>query len=360
MAVGSEQMTSRATSTSGRRAATPAAQADGAYSVREVARLFGVPERRLRYWSQTGFVSPSVRRGGRVFYGFRDLIAVKVAKGLLDGGVPLRRVRRQLAALRNSLPQVDEPLTDLRIRCEHDRVLVEDPAAPDVGTFEASTGQLVMDLDVKTLREEAAEVLALPWVDDGPAGSSLRGQVGPRTAYQWFLLGSELEAEWGGAPADTAGFAAAKEAYETALDLDPALAAAWTNLGSMLAEVGDLDAAEKHYEEALRADPEQPEAQSNLAELGLRRGEPDAAIAGYRHLLRNHPEHFEAHYGLARALLQVGGRGQALAHLRRFCAAVDSVADELRGPELQARRDAANDVIADLVGQDDAGANRDS
>lgn len=351
MAVRSALMGGRPTPRSPRRdpASTEStSDADGAYSVREVARLFGVPEHRLRYWSQTGFVTPSVRQGGRAFYGFRDLIAVKVAKGLLDGGVPLRRVRRQLAALRSSLPEVDEPLTDLRIRCEHDRVLVEDPSDPGAGRFEASTGQLVLDLDVGALREQAAEVLALPWVDeDAAAGRTVAGE-GPRTAYDWFLRGGELELEWGGAPADTAGFAAAKEAYETALDLDPALAAAWTNLGSMLAEVGDLDGAERHYEEALRQDPDQPEAQCNLAELSLRRGEPDEAIAGYRHLLRNQPEHFEAHYGLARALLQVGGRGQALAHLRRFCEAVDAQPEELRGDELQGRRDAAAAVMDEL------------
>ncbi len=352
MAVRSAVMNGRPTGQPGRHApaSTEAAlQSDGAYSVREVARLFGVPERRLRYWSQTGFVTPSVREGGRALYGFRDLIAVKVAKGLLDGGVPLRRVRRQLAALKSSLPQVDEPLTDLRIRCEHDRVLVDDPSDPEGGRFEASTGQLVLDLDTKTLRAEAAEVLALPWVDNDGAGTApTRSGNGPRTAYEWFLQGCEFEADWGGAPADTAGFAAAKEAYETALDLDPALAAAWTNLGSMLAEVGDLDGANKHYEEALRHDPEQPEARCNLAELALRGGDAEGAIAGYRHLLLNHPEHFEAHYGLARALMQVGGRGQALAHLRRFGAAVDALPQELRGPELQARRDAALEVVADL------------
>ncbi|MBL4685357.1 MAG: tetratricopeptide repeat protein, partial [Nannocystaceae bacterium] len=324
------------------------AASDGAYSVREVARLFGVPERRLRYWSQTGFVSPTVRRGGRVLYGFRDLIAVKVAKGLLDGGVPLRRVRRQLAALRSSLPDVDEPLTDLRIRCEHDRVLVDDPSDPDGGRFEASTGQLVLDLDTRTLQREAAEVLALPWVDANGEMAAGRAGAGPRTAYDWFLEGCELEADWGGSPADTADFAAAKDAYETALDLDPALAAAWTNLGSMLAEVGDLDGSLKHYQEALLHDPEQPEAHCNLAELTLRRGDTEGAIAGYRHLLLNHPEHFEAHYGLARALMRVGGRGQALAHLRRFSAAVDALPDELRGVELQARRDAAAEVMVDL------------
>jgi DNA-binding transcriptional MerR regulator len=313
---------------------------DGLYSVRDVARLFAVPERRLRYWSQTGFVSPSVRDGGRVFYSFRDLIAVRVAKGLLDTGMPLRRVRRQLAALRRSLPGVDEPLSDLRIRCEDDRVVVHDGSR----SFETS-GQLVLDFDLDGLRRRIAEVHALPWVEDDLPDPD---EIVPRTAYDWFLHACELEADWGGAPADTVGFAAAKEAYETALDLDPALAAAWTNLGSMLAEVGDLEAAQRHYDEALRHDPDQPEAQCNLAALSLRRGDPEAAIAAYRYLLRNHPDHFEAHYGLARALLEVGGKVQALAHLDRFVCAVDSIAPELRDPQLQARRDGARGVAEEL------------
>src|SRR5690606_23744986 len=130
------------------------------------------------------------------------------------------------AALRRSLPGVDEPLSDLRIRCEDDRVVVHDGTR----SFEAS-GQLVLDFDLDGLRRRIAEVHALPWVEDDLPDPD---EIVPRTAYDWFLHACELEADWGGAPADTVGFAAAKEAYETALDLDPALAAAWTNLGSML------------------------------------------------------------------------------------------------------------------------------
>ena len=59
---------------------------DHLYSAAEVARLFELPESRVRYWSQTGFIAPSVRDGNRRFYTFRDLIAVKVAKELLDAG----------------------------------------------------------------------------------------------------------------------------------------------------------------------------------------------------------------------------------------------------------------------------------
>jgi DNA-binding transcriptional MerR regulator len=132
-----------------------------AYSVRQVARLFDLPERKLRYWSQTGFIKPSVRDEGRSFYSFRDLIAVKVAKALLDAGVPLRRVRRSLTALADRLPELASALSSLRIRCQGDRVIVEHAE----GNFDAATGQLVLDFEVATLEREAASVHALPWVD---------------------------------------------------------------------------------------------------------------------------------------------------------------------------------------------------
>ncbi len=311
---------------------------EGTYSLREVARLFTVPEHRLRYWSQTGFLVPSVRRGERRFYSFRDLIAVKVAKGLLDGGLPLRRVRRQLASLRTTLPRVSAPLHDLRIRCEHDRVVVDQVAH----RFEADSGQLVLDFEISALRDEAAEVLALPWVE----GETDRSD--PQTAYEWFLVAQELEEEWGGAPADAEGFARARHAYETALELDPRLAAAWTNLGGMLAEVGELEPSREHFEEALRHDPEQLQARLNLAELRLREGDAEAATASYRDVLRRDPDCLEAHYGLGRALLQLGGKGEALAHLERFRAAVDRLPEDERGIELEQRRDRVETVIGRL------------
>lgn len=313
---------------------------EGAYSYREVARLLDVPEHRLRYWSQTGFVVPSIRRGERRFYSFRDLIAVKVAKGLLDGGLPLRRVRRQLEALRTRLPRVSAPLHDLRIRCDNDRVVVDDAAH----SFEAGSGQLMLDFEVSTLHDEAAKVLALPWVDD-------EGEVipqRPETAYEWFLYAQQLEDEWGGAPSDVEGLSRVRHAYETALELDPKLAAAWTNLGGLLAETGQFDEAQEFFEEALRHDPDQVQAQLNLAELIALRDGPIAALPAYREILRRQPDSHEAHYGVARALLSQGEKGEALAHLERFRVAVDRLSEDECDPELSARRTQVQTVIGSL------------
>lgn len=306
-----------------------------AYAPRDVARLFDLPESRLRYWAQTGFIRPSIRVRGRTYYSFRDLIAIKVARELMAAGLPLQRVRRSLDALRVKLPEVDQPLSRLRVRCEHEQVVVEDSER----SFEAATGQVLLDLSVQTLRTEVAQVLAMP--------RSEEPQV-ERSAYEWFLYACEREAAWDGEDPDDQACVDAREAYDRALDLDPEFAAAYTNLGALLAAIGDIDGARDHFDQALRCDPGQLEAQANLAALALRTGDVETAIAGYRQLLRASPDSLEGHYGLARALLAVGGKGQALAHLERFVAAVDQLAPAQRDSSLKDRRQHATRVIASL------------
>jgi tetratricopeptide (TPR) repeat protein len=305
---------------------------DGAaYSLADVSRLFDIAEGRLRYWSQTGFITPSVRSGGRRLYAFEDLVAVKVARSLLDEGFSLQRVRRSLDALRGLMPDHGSPLSRLRLRSEHDRVVVDEAG----GSFDAESGQLLLDFDLDRLREQVAEVTALPWV-----GASPDAEDESRSAYQWFLDGAAHEAE--------GRTAAAVSAYRRAVAIDPMMAAAHTNLGALAAESGDLDDARDHFEAALRCDPDQVEAYCNLAELALRAGDDEVALAGFRQVLRLDPDHHEAHYGLARALLRVGGHLQAFAHLERFCDAVEALPAAERDSGIDGRRARARDVLKKL------------
>ena len=335
----SEQRTSRSAPTKTSPAGADEEDAPGpAYSIRDVSRLFDLPESRLRYWSQTGFIQPSIRVKGRTWYSFRDLIGIKVARELLGAGLSLQRVRRSLDALRVKLPEVDSPLSSLRVRCEHDRVIVEGSDR----SYEAVTGQGLLDFSVQTLQQQASQVLAIPRARDDD------GDEEDRSAYEWFTIACERERSWDGHDPDDVAFLDARQAYDRALDLDPEFAAAYTNLGALLAAVGDLDGARDHFDQALRCDPDQPEAQSNLAALALRLGDHDTAIAGYRLLLRAAPDHLEAHYGLARALLAVGGKGQALAHLERFCTGVDGLAPAQKDSSLKERRQQVTKVIQAL------------
>lgn len=75
------------------------------FTSHQASRLTGCTRRQLRYWDQVALVHPSVQgTGGRPgvprLYSFRDLVALRVIKSLLDGGMSLQRVRRALDYLR--------------------------------------------------------------------------------------------------------------------------------------------------------------------------------------------------------------------------------------------------------------------
>lgn len=68
------------------------------------ATAIGITYRQLDYWARTGLVEPSVRTasgsGTQRLYGFRDILALKVVKRLLDTGVSLQQIRVAINALR--------------------------------------------------------------------------------------------------------------------------------------------------------------------------------------------------------------------------------------------------------------------
>jgi DNA-binding transcriptional MerR regulator len=78
-----------------------------AFTSHQASRLTGCTPRQLRYWDQVGLVFPSIQRtGGRSgvprLYSFRDLVALRVVRSLLDGGMSLQRVRRAFEYLRRN------------------------------------------------------------------------------------------------------------------------------------------------------------------------------------------------------------------------------------------------------------------
>ncbi len=114
------------------------ASAPELYRSREVSQILGISCRQLRYWAQTDLVQPSLRSpGGHHRYTFRDLIALKTAKRLIDAGVSVQRLRKSIRALRRILPTVKRPLAELVLVATGDIVLV----VHEGSTFEAATGQ---------------------------------------------------------------------------------------------------------------------------------------------------------------------------------------------------------------------------
>jgi DNA-binding transcriptional MerR regulator len=89
------------------------------FTAHQASRLTGCTPRQLRYWDQIGLVEPSIQKtGGRPgvprMYSFRDLVALRVVKSLLDGGMSLQKVRRSWDFL-NKRAGLDDHLAEVKL-----------------------------------------------------------------------------------------------------------------------------------------------------------------------------------------------------------------------------------------------------
>jgi tetratricopeptide (TPR) repeat protein len=259
------------------------------FSGTEVARLLGLSPGRLRSLDRAGIVSPSGRRRGRRAYTFSDLIALRTAQGLLERRVRLRDVNRAIAALQKSLPKVTRPLAELRVMSDGQKVVVRSQD----GTYEPLTGQMLLDLEIKELRDDVVRVLR-------PAAGKERS----KTAYTLYVRASQLDE-------DPSTMKEAETLYRQALELDPWLAIAYTNLGNICFRKGEEADAEKLYHRALEIDGRQPEAQYNLGYIMLERGKAVDAIPYFLGAIQADPRFADAYFNLAMAYEGIGDASKA-------------------------------------------------
>jgi DNA-binding transcriptional MerR regulator len=266
------------------------------FSPREVAKLLGLTPARLRSLDKAQIVSPSATRNGRRAYTFQDLIALRATHDLLARRVRVKDVAQAIGALRRALPRVTRPLQELRIVSDGRKVIVQ---AED-GVFEPVSGQMVLDFRVDNLRTEVVRVLRKE-----TAGARAR------SAYDLYMRASALDE-------DPASFDEASALYKQAIELDPGLAIAYTNLGNIRFRMGDEPGAEQLYRRALEIDERQPEAHYNLGYVMLERGFASRAVTYFEAAIKADPRFADAHFNLAMAYEALGDKARARGHWKRY------------------------------------------
>lgn len=266
------------------------------YSTRDAAEFVGLPESAVRSCVRAGFVIPNLTPVPLRF-SFRHLTVLKKVKALVDGGIPLRRVRRQLRALQRRLGD-ETSLAEVVVGGYGGHVVVRDGER----MWRADTGQLVFEFDRE---DEGGEIRAMP---------VRRVAVGPDpvvalTADEWFERGVELE------EVDTP---AAIAAYRRALRLRPDCSESWINLGRLHAETGDAESAVECFEHALKLDPSDATAIYNLGVVAQDEGKDDEAIELYKKALGLEVGLAEAHYNLATLFDRRGDVQSAIRHINEY------------------------------------------
>jgi len=121
------------------------------FSLREAARILEVPEARLRALARAGFLASQRGPIGPLSFGFQDLLLLRTTKGLLESGVPMRRIRRIWASLRGQLT-AGLPLTSISIHTDGEEVVASDGSA----RWRPDTGQFLLNFDASEIAERAA------------------------------------------------------------------------------------------------------------------------------------------------------------------------------------------------------------
>ncbi len=113
---------------------------------------------------------------------------------------------------------------------------------------------------------------------------------------------------------------AAIACFRRALDIEPQLAAAHSNLGALLGDRGEPDAAMAHLRRAVALQPDHAEAWCNLGIAQRLQGAMDEAVASARRACALQPDNVAALNNLGEMLIGQGHAAEAEAVLRRAIA----------------------------------------
>ncbi|HHT9117419.1 MAG TPA: MerR family transcriptional regulator [Candidatus Hypogeohydataceae bacterium YC38] len=180
------------------------------FNTQAVCSIIGITPRQVQYWDETGFIKPSVRQatghGSSRLYSFLDLVQMRVAKALLDGGVSLQKIRKSLQYLRAHAPEVKKPLADIRFLTDGDTVFVltadrekiMDALKDGQLVFSLALGDLVKELNSKVQRfiikrETAVGVNGVEYKVDLEANSEGSGFIARCSALNQVCLGETEE-----------------------------------------------------------------------------------------------------------------------------------------------------------------------
>jgi len=269
------------------------------YSARHAAQLIGLPESAVRSCIRDGLVGTPGTVPAQL--SFRDLSALRTVKALVDAGVPLPRVRKELARIAQQLPP-GTSLAELTVEARGGQVHVR--GAHGDATLE---GQLALPFDggAPPVPPPPGELRELPRAPEPPAPAA----AAPATAEQWMQRAMAIEER---------DPVAAIDAYRRSLRLRPDCTEAWINLGRLFAETGDPSAAHDCFRSALELDPADATAYYNLGVIAQDAGKEADAIALYRRALELDAHLAEAHYNLATLFDQNGDSRAAIRHINEY------------------------------------------
>ncbi|MCA9217330.1 MAG: tetratricopeptide repeat protein [Planctomycetales bacterium] len=291
------------------------------YTPAMLAQLVNVPVTVIRRWHRKGLIVASREVHKLPYFDFQEVATARHIAELLDSGTSSAIIERKLQQLARAIPTAERPLAQLTLMVEGRRLLLRqgdglvEPGGQRLFDFDDHEDD-AGDSDPACADDSVSETIAfqVPSSDD-------TAELTPDD-----MVNSAVDFEAAGQ------FDSAAEMYRAALMAGGIDADVCFRLAELLYLQGDLTAARERYSVAIELDEDFVEARSNLGCLLAELGETELAIASFRGVIKCHPEYPDVHYHLARILDESDEADEADDHWREFLAlAPDSPwADEAR------------------------------
>lgn len=255
------------------------------YTRKEVERILGVKQSRLRYWERLRLIYPESRWGER-FYSFGDLVSLQTLQRLTDNNIPASRVKRAISLVEE---QFEAP--SLRLH--------------QVSTIERGSEILIVPPGESRPFDPIRRQWALSF-ENTAAPEKIR-PMSARSAEELFEAALRLET-------DVESLPDAAENYRRVLDRAPNWIEAHINLGVALYQMGMAEEARAAFLSAVQLDSSNGIAQYNLGCVLEEQGRMTEAIEHLNEAARAMPRHADVHFNLALAYEKSGNRESAKAH----------------------------------------------
>jgi len=289
----------------------------GRYTLGMMAELIGVPIAVVRHWRRRSLLEPVRRSGSLEWFEYGELVVGRRLGRLLDAGLSLHEIDRQLSQLPG------DPLTVAR---GHEPLYIDDGRlyVRRGGRYVGAGGQLAfsfaaaepLDCECEACpdvpADDEAVICSLPVNPDLSADYRDGWEETWESIDELLCLSADLER--------CGHLVEAAEALRAVLQATPPTAQLVFLLAELLYQSGDLTAARERYYMTIELDHDHLEARTSLGCVLEELGDHELAKAALEGVVRQEPDHAKAHWHLAGVLESLGQRADAARHLLVFMA----------------------------------------
>ncbi|MBL8849412.1 MAG: tetratricopeptide repeat protein [Planctomycetaceae bacterium] len=270
-----------------------------------LSQLLDVSVHVIRGWARAGLIRPVKRVYRLPYFDFQEVTSARRLSQLMAAGVSRREIEEALSQLPAVQRGDQRPLEQLEILARNAHVVVRDAH----GLLAPGTGQRLFDFEPEQTAAEPEQ----PAVE-APTSIRLLPQAGElpdrRDDCDWFVEGCRRYSD--------GEFAEAAVMLRLGLMTDPHNAEAHFHLAECLYRQDNVAGALERYYVAVEHDREYIEAWTQIGCLHRELGQLESALDAFDVALAAHPEYPDAHFQKAETLAELGHAAEAVPYWRRY------------------------------------------